>query len=196
MTEFLQDIPKRLKIVRVAAGYHSAKKFVDMSGIPASTYCQHESGSRALTLENVANYARLLKVDPAWLITGRGSPCGEYHEKDLEDKILLEQERLTKTGELHAAAIPLISEINKYSNVDIPVFKKILQELLPLLKNIPDPKIDDSIDFCFLLYNKVIVANAEGDDRVQLIKLCFESFFKGLEIRITEEFLEKIAMVG
>jgi len=196
MTSFLQDIPKRLKIVRIAAGYHSAKKFIDASGIPASTYSQHESGSRALTLENVATYAQLFKIDPAWLMTGRGSPCGEFHEKDLEDRILLEQERMIKTGELHAAAIPLISEINKYSNVDIPVFKKILQELLPLLKNIPDPKIGDAIDFCFLLYNKIIVANAEGDDRVQLIKLCFESFFKGLEIRITEEFLENIAMAG
>ncbi len=196
MTSFLQDIPKRLKIVRISAGYHSAKKFIDESGIPASTYCQHENGSRALTLENVANYAQLFKIDPAWLMTGRGSPCGENPEKDLESKILLEQERMIKIGELHAAAIPLISEINKYSNVDIPVFKKILQELLPLLKDIPDPRVGDAIDFCFELYNKIIVANAVGNDRIQLIKLCFESFFKGLEIRITEEFLENVAMVG
>ena len=196
MTDFLQDISKRLKIVRLSAGYHSAKKFTEEYAIPASTYCQHENGNRALTLENVATYAKLLNVDPAWLMTWRGSPCGEDYDKDLEDKILLEQERMIKQGELHAAATPLISEKNMYSNVNIPVFKKVLQELLPLLKDIPDPNINDVIDFCFDLYNKIIVTNAEGDDRIHLIKLCFASFFKGLEIRITEESLKNIAMAG
>lgn len=196
MINFLQEIPKRLRIVRVASGYPSAKSFIEQHGIPASTYSQHENGSRALTLENVAHYAQLFNIDPAWLITGRGSPSGENYDEDLEEKILLEQERMIKNGELHAVSVPLISEKNKYSNVDIPVLKKILEELLPLLKAIPEVNIADATDFCFELYNKIIVANAEGDNRVQLIKLCFESFFKGVEIRMTEKFLENIAMVG
>ena len=76
---------------------------------------------------------------------------------------------MIKQGELHAAATPLISEKNTYSNVNIPVFKKVLQELLPLLKDIPDSNINDVIDFCCDLYNKIIVTNAEGDDRIHLI---------------------------
>ena len=66
MTSFLQDIPKRLKIVRIAAGYHSAKKFIDASGIPASTYSQHESGSRALTLENVGHGSKSTVFSEHW----------------------------------------------------------------------------------------------------------------------------------
>ena len=87
MTNFAINVSKRLKIARVASGYHSAKEFTEKYAIPSSTYCQHENGNRALTLENVATYAQLLNVDPAWLITGRGSPCGENYVEDFEDKI-------------------------------------------------------------------------------------------------------------
>ena len=50
--------------------------------------------------------------------TGKGNPCGEkLNQSDLEEKILIEQEKLEKMGELDSNAIPLISMEKKYSNI-------------------------------------------------------------------------------
>lgn len=196
MTCFSISVSKRLKIVRVASGYHSAKEFTEKHSIPSSTYSQHENGRRMLSIENIINYAELTNVDPAWLMTGRGNPCGEIlNQSDLEQKILVEQEKLEKMGELDAGAIPLISMEKKYSNVNIYIFKKILNMLLPLLKDIPDSRNEDVVNFCFDLYNKIVATNVDEAEREKLIKIGFESYFKGLGVRVTEEFLKNIVVV-
>ena len=122
MTHFIADIPMRLKIARIASGYKTARELTEKYTIPASTYSQHENGKRTLSLENIVGYSELFKVDPTWLITGQGDPCGEYGSKELEEKILTEQERLGQTGELSAYAIPTISLEHKYSRVNTSVF--------------------------------------------------------------------------
>ena len=196
MNELSKNVSIRLKMARIASGFHSAKEFTEKYSIPASTYSQHENGKRALSLENITHYADLTNVDAAWLITGRGNPCGEkFNQSGLEERILAEQERLENIGELDVSVIPLVSMERKFSNVNIHVFSKILNILLPLLKDIPDPKIEDVVDFCFDLYNKIIATNADGFEREKLIKIGFDSFFKGLNIRITDEFLRNIAVI-
>lgn len=196
MTDLTKIVSMRLKIARIASGYHSAKEFTEKYFIPASTYCQHENGKRVLSLENIIHYADLTNVDAAWLMTGRGNPCGEkFNHNGLEERILAEQENLEKVGAIDVSAIPLVSMERKFSNVNIHVFRKILNILLPLLKDIPDPKIEDVVDFCFDLYNRIIATNADGAEREKLIKIGFDSFFKGLGIRITDEFLRNIAVV-
>ena len=192
--DFIKNISKRLKIARIASGYNTAREFTEKYSIPASTYSQHENGKRALSIENIINYAEVIKVDPSWLITGEGNPCGSYSDKQLEKIILEEQDRLESTGELDAMAIPLIDVENRYSSVNIHVFKKILEELLPLLKNTPDSKTEDAINFCFDLYNIIVATNVNGNERVKIVRICLESFFKGLGINVTEELLRNVAM--
>ncbi len=196
MNNFAINVAKRLRMVRIASGYCSAKEFTKKYSIPASTYSQHENGKRILSLENIIHYAELTSVDPAWLMTGHGNPCGDKPNRHgFEEKILAEQERLEKIGDLDTSAVPLISTDRTYSNVNIHILKNILNILLPLLKNVPDPKVEDVITFCFDLYNKIVATNADGAEREKLIKIGFESFFKGLGIRITDEFLANIAVV-
>lgn len=193
MTNYTEEIAKRLKLARIVSGYQSAKTFTSKYNIPSSTYCNHENGNRSLTLENIANYAKLLNVDIAWLITGRGSPSGNIYSQELEEKILFEQDQMIKRGELQATLAPVISEKNKYSTIDVPVFRKILEELMPLLRSIPEPKDSDAVQFCFELYNKIIATNADETVRIDLIRLCFDSFFKGLEIMDMENSLKHYA---
>jgi hypothetical protein len=196
MNNFSKNVSKRLRIARLASGYNSAKEFTEKHSIPASTYSQHENGKRMLSVENIIHYSELTNVDPAWLMTGRGNPCGErLNQSDLEEKILAEQEKLEKTGAIDVIAVPLVSMEKKYSNVNIHIFKRILNVLLPLLKDIPDSKIEDVVDFCFDLYNRIVATNADGPDREKLIKIGFESFFKGMGIRITDEFIRNIVVV-
>ena len=56
------NISKRLKIARIASGYKTAKDFAAQHDIPNTTYSQHESGKRALSVENLCNYASLLNI--------------------------------------------------------------------------------------------------------------------------------------
>lgn len=196
MNDFSIKISKRLRIVRIASGYNSAKDFTEKFNIPSSTYSQHETGKRMLSIENIVNYAKLTSVDPAWLMTGKGNPCGETpNQIDLEKKILKAQAKLENAGELNVTPVPLVSMEKKYSTVDIHIFKKILNLLLPLLKDIPDPKIEDVVDFCFDLYNRIVATNVDGAEREKLIKIGFDSFFKGLGIRVADEQLKKFAIV-
>lgn len=195
MTETTKNISIRLKISRIASGFKTAKDFTEKNSIATSTYCQHELGKRSLSIENLLNYAHITKVDPAWLLTGQGNPCGEYGDKELENKILIEQAKMENTGKLMANQIPQIELEQLYSRVNIAIFKRILQELLPLIKNIPDSKSEEVINFCFELYNRIISTNVEGEERAKFIRICLESFFNGLGLRIKDETLNNVSMV-
>lgn len=193
MNNYIKNIAQRIKISRIASGYLSAKDFTDKLKIPASTYNQHENGKRALSLENIIMYSEIFHVETIWLITGIGNPCNEDEKYfELEKKILLEQKRLEELGEIDATPIPVINFCKKYSFVDINIFRKILNLIIPILKNIPDSKTDEVIEFCFELYNKIISSDLNDGEQEQLIKIGFESFFKGLGIRINDEILKQI----
>lgn len=196
MNELINDISKRLKISRIAAGYPTSKDFTEKHSIPSTTYWQHENGKRALTIENLFNYASIINIEPSWLLTGQGNPCSEFGDKDIEQKILEEQEKLGQCGEINASAIPTLSTDNKYSSINVIVFKKILQELIPLLKSLPTSKTEEVIDFCFELYNRIVATNVENKERTKLIKICLESFFSGLGLRVADETLENFSMIS
>lgn len=191
MSDFIADIPKRLKITRLASGFKTAKEFTKKFSIPASTYSQHENGKRVLTLENIVYYAGILNIEPTWLVTGQGNPCGEY-ENQLEEKILEEQQRFIDTKKLNESAIPMLSMEKNFSFINTMVFKNILLEIIPLLKQINESNIEEMLDFCFELYNRIIVTQADNAERLKIIRVCLESFFKGLGIRVTDELLRNV----
>ncbi|HCC3261897.1 helix-turn-helix transcriptional regulator [Legionella pneumophila serogroup 1] len=192
--KFIDNIAKRLKIVRIASGYSTAKEFTTAFKIPASTYSQHENGKRALSLEHILFYAELLQINHVWLITGQGSPTGNERRISVEEKIYEEQEKLHASGEFDADEIPLISLDRQYSTVNTRLLKTIFQELLPLLKDVPKTRIEDVVIFCFELYNRVLTTNVNEQDKLKLIRSCLESFFNGLGIRVTDEILRNIAV--
>lgn len=193
MNNYIKNIAQRIKISRIASGYLSAKDFTEQFKIPASTYNQHENGKRALSLDNIIMYSEIFHVETIWLITGIGNPCNQDEKYfELEKKILFEQRRLEELGEIDATPVPVISFCKKYSFVDMNIFRKILNLIIPILKNIPDSKTNEVIEFCFELYNKIISSDLNDGEQEQLIKIGFESFFKGLGIRINDEILKQI----
>jgi|GEM_PF-1805836 DNA-binding XRE family transcriptional regulator len=66
----MESIYKRLKKARVQAGYASARYFANTHNISDSTYTQHESGKRKMSLSTLIFYAHLLKINSYWIITG------------------------------------------------------------------------------------------------------------------------------
>lgn len=67
------DLGDRLKRAREAAGLGSAVDGAAATGANATTYRQHENGTRGFPAKTAEGYARRFGVNVAWLLTGRGS---------------------------------------------------------------------------------------------------------------------------
>ena len=183
MTDITQNIAVRLKIARIASGFKTSKDFAEKYAIALSTYCQHETGKRPLSIEQLFYYAGLTGVEPVWLLTGNGNPCSNPDNKKMEQTILQEQEKLGCSGELAANAIPLVSDQDRFSYVNMKLFKMIILDSIPHIKNISDTHISEAVDFCFELYNRIITLDAKDEERIKVIKIGLKSFFEGLGVR-------------
>ena len=182
MTSLTKDIALRLKVARIASGFKTSKEFAQQHAIALSTYCQHETGKRPLSIEQLFVYAELTKVEPSWLLTGKGKPCLKPENKQVEQKILQQLEKLSSSTEPHINVVPLIIDQERFSYVNMPIFKKIMVESAPLIKNIADGYVAEAIDFCFALYNRIITLDAKDEERTKMIKIGLKSFFDGLRI--------------
>ena len=101
----------------------------------------------------------------------------------MEQTILQEQEKLGCSGELAANAIPLVSDQDRFSYVNMKLFKMIILDSIPHIKNISDTHISEAVDFCFELYNRIITLDAKDEERIKVIKIGLKSFFEGLGVR-------------
>ncbi len=104
----------RLRAARKAAGFLTAREFIDKYDIPKSTYSQHETGSRNPEDECVKHYAKLLNVRYAWLKDGDGLPFARMSETK---KTTMQEELLD------------ISPV-KQQITDVTLLTKIFDELL------------------------------------------------------------------
>lgn len=183
MIDITKNIAARLKIARSASGFKTSKEFAERHNIALSTYCQHETGKRPLSIEQLYTYAALTYVEPIWLLTGEGNPCSTLENKQMEQKILQAQEKLGGSGALPAVPIPLIADQDRFSYVNMQLFRIIILEIAPLLKQITDDQVTEAMDFCFDLYNRIITLDARDEERIKVIKIGLKSFFDGLGVR-------------
>lgn len=194
MMSIVEAISQRLKVVRKAAGFNTAKSFAESQGIPVTTYCQHESGKRSLNIESLINYSTILKIEPTWLLTGEGSPCNTISNKKFESRILEEIDKIENHAGIVVHVAPLISDEHQYSTVNIGLLKKILLSLMPLMTKIPDCKKSESIEFCLDLYNKIISSNSTGAERINLIKISLDSYFSGMGVKVSESTIKNLVV--
>lgn len=77
----MTEAHQRLREARERAGYETAKAAAEAMGAPYATYAQHESGERGLSANRAERYARFYRVEPEWLLygRGRGAEAGERH---------------------------------------------------------------------------------------------------------------------
>ncbi len=103
-----------MRAARRAAGYSSARDFATRHEIPESTYSQHETGKRSLSVNMLLRYSEVLNANPGWLLTGVGVP---YHSE--VNRQLTSQEDSDPTNRALAnrmldAITPLFAEYNIY----------------------------------------------------------------------------------
>ena len=61
----------RLRHTRMRLGFDTAAAFARAHELPEATYRSHENGTRGLSRGYAARYAKLMKIDCIWLLTGR-----------------------------------------------------------------------------------------------------------------------------
>jgi phage repressor protein C with HTH and peptisase S24 domain len=64
----------RLKQARISAGFETATDAAASLGISPPTYAAHENGSRGISAERAARYARAFRVEPEWILYGASTP--------------------------------------------------------------------------------------------------------------------------
>lgn len=67
---------ERLVEAREKAGLDTAREGAERTGVPYYTYVQHENGTRGISKDKAATYARAFGVEPTWLLYGKGSKPG------------------------------------------------------------------------------------------------------------------------
>lgn len=67
-----QQVCVRLKQLRIARGFTTAKAFALKHRLKVSTYSLHEAGTRAMSFQIIEHYCQLLNIDKDWLLTGEG----------------------------------------------------------------------------------------------------------------------------
>jgi hypothetical protein len=65
---------QRIENARKAAGIRSARQAAIALRMPYPTYVNYEKGLRGIDFPIAERLARLFKVDPVWLLTGKGQP--------------------------------------------------------------------------------------------------------------------------
>src|SRR5580692_4644305 len=104
----------RLRAARKAAGFKTSKSFIKKHKIPASTYSQHESGTRTPDDDTLKSYSKIFSVNFDWLTNGIGLP---YKYADKKDGILAEE----------------LLDLNHYKNtnkLNMVLLNKTLKEIL------------------------------------------------------------------
>ncbi len=167
-----EDIAKRLRAARKAAGFKAAKDFANQYSIPLSTYSQHETGKRSINAELIINYSSYFQINPYWLLTGNGEPFFGDEMKDR--KAIIERENFSISPKIN-------QQQNKYNHqIDLALLKKILLAAEPLFE---DKSLQLSypglIDHCFEIYDTVSTLAAEMEEKEKIIQLTLSSIRRG-----------------
>jgi phage repressor protein C with HTH and peptisase S24 domain len=65
---------ERLKSARAGAGYPDATAAARAFGWKIPTYLSHEGGTRGIRIDAAKRYGKAFRVDPEWLLFGKGGP--------------------------------------------------------------------------------------------------------------------------
>lgn len=170
-TKLAEEIAKRLKAARKAAGYKSAKDFAISQNMPISTYSQHETGKRSINAELIITYSSRLQVNPYWLLTGNGDPY--FGAIDQEKKAIIEQESYSISQE-HT------EKSNKYRLIDLDLLRKVLFAAEPLFDDTSIKlSYQELINYCFDVYDIVSTLTADSAEKEKIINLTISSLKRG-----------------
>jgi transcriptional regulator with XRE-family HTH domain len=163
--QLTEDIAKRVRAARKAAGYKSAKEFANKYEIPLSTYSQHETGKRSINAELIINYSSYFTINPCWLLTGNGEPFFDEDQNQKEKKAIIERETFSISHKVN-------DDNAKYNQVELGLMRKIFLAAEHLFA---DKSLNVSytglVNHCFEIYETVSTLAADKEEKEKIIHL-------------------------
>lgn len=156
MTEITR-LGARLKAARKAAGFNTSKSFITKHKVPASTYSQHESGSRMPDDEALKFYSKIFDVNFNWLKKGEGHP---YTKISSEKKQIFNEELIDLTN---------FGQYSKTINKDL--LATIFEELFKLNQSpLSNRLINKILTKSIHIYNKIVSSGSTEDQQRKLLR--------------------------
>ncbi len=161
---------KRLRMARIAAGYKTARAFCDKYNVPHSTYSLHETGRRNLKPKIAQQYADLLHVSVAWLLTGMGLP--QSHSM-AAPKIGLSSAEDTTSQQYQIAE----SHNSYICEVNTLLFCKIVLGIQAILQETGQSiTLEKIADTACKIYNDIISASTQQEEQLSMVNLSMTIF--------------------
>ncbi|MDP3562423.1 MAG: helix-turn-helix transcriptional regulator [Legionellaceae bacterium] len=177
----LNETHTRLKTARIAAGYRTATNFCEKNHVPISTYNMHETGKRKFSADIAENYASILNINAAWLITGEGNPYpGSLNEPDSN---LTEAEYLKLLNYSGNYKIPVTPPTPLISQpINAVLFCKIFNEIVQALN-----EFNTSLDIKYAchyateIYEDILETSQVYEDQLTMLNLAITIFRKKIQ---------------
>ncbi len=179
MATLAEQIANRLKAIRKAAGYKSAKSFAQQNAMRETTYIQHESGKRGINIDLLQQYSAIHGVRLSWLVTGEGEP---YLSQSEEKEFIIDNELrgMNYYKNNNSEKLPTLNG-KQITLIDFKLFKEILFALAPELNNEElGLSSNDLLEFGVDIYNSIIKTTADENSRKSIISLSVASLKLGI----------------
>ena len=180
----MKSVPARIAARLSAARkvhHDSARSFAIANNLPVTTYSQHETGKRALSVSGLLEYGGWLQVNPSWLLTGRGLPYPN------DEQAIERQARLYNflderdQGELYDVEQAFLIK-GEVAEVDVGLLRVVLEKIVGISSSIAVAE-KDLIEFSFDTYNSVVQTSASFEDKVLMVDLSIQSLVRGAKVR-------------
>jgi transcriptional regulator with XRE-family HTH domain len=125
----------RLRAARKAAGFNTSKAFLKKYKVPASTYSQHESGSRTPDDKMLQYYSKIFEINFNWLKSGGGQPFNH----SAPSKMNIMEEELFDLNMLKLTKKQPVKQINQ------KLLTKILSDIIDFRTVIKSKKLISAI---------------------------------------------------
>jgi hypothetical protein len=173
----------RLKTARMAAGFNTATEFCNKFQVPISTYNMHETGRRKLMPDIAEKYSELLVINPAWLLTGIGSPYMAPSESSEDNSSLTEEEYFNLLNYKGNQKLPKknLNTNVRLNQVDPVLFCKIIIEITNTLKeHAVNLDVNLISNHAVEIYNDIIQTSSSHEDQLTMVSLAMTIFKKQL----------------
>lgn len=180
----MKSVPARIAARLSAARkvYHdSARSFAIANNLPVTTYSQHETGKRALSVSGLLEYGSWLRVNPSWLLTGKGLPYPNDEqaiERQAQLYNFLDERDQSELYDVEQAFI-IKGEV---AEVEVALLRVVMEKIVGI-SNLITITESELIDFAFDTYNSVAQTSATFEDKVLMVDLSIQSLARGAKAR-------------
>lgn len=185
--ELAKIIGLRLKAVRLAITDKNGLNIAQDLQIAPSTYSQHETGKRMLSLDALLRYCEYYQISSEWLLTGKATITEPYC-KQKEEKIKKQLFILNIEDNAKLLAINQLGCNTVDLNLLFNIFSQLVFKFSSIDKYLSSKELTN---YCLDIYNNLINLEINDAQQQSMIALSIDSLNAGL--KKAQEQLEKIS---